>query len=137
MIALVTCLLTLPVHVCSQRTVRIKYEYYTNVSNYSTIAQAIQTNGIVSSKGSQAVVRQARAVLLVDANGNYDACQQPIDGSSCLNAVVIIHRGGNCTFSVKTTRARLCGAAGRSAFFLFLISTRDLSMKIVDGVTRC
>jgi hypothetical protein len=119
MIALVTCLLTFPVHVRSQRTTRVKYEYYSDVSSYSATVQEAQINGIVSSQGSQAVVRQARAFLFVDANGNFDACQQPVGVSSCLNAVAIIHRGGNCTFSVKTTRAKQCGAAGKAAFSSF------------------
>jgi hypothetical protein len=66
----------------------------------------------VSSRGSQSAVPYGQAFILMDGNGNYDGCQQPINSTIYSNGIAIIQRGGNCTFSVKITRAKQYGASG-------------------------
>jgi len=93
-------------------TTIITFEYYTPNSNYTNKTEDIRTNGIVSSRGSQAFVPRGQAFILTDINGNFDGCQQPINPLNYSNGIAIIQRGGNCTFSVKITRAKQYGAAG-------------------------
>lgn len=93
-------------------TTLISYEYYTPDSNFTTHIQDSQTNGFVSTRGSQNSVPNGRAFSLIDANGNADGCGQPINPVNVSNGIAIIQRGGNCTFSVKITRGKQYGAAG-------------------------
>ena len=90
----------------------INFQYYSPFSNYTNITEDSRTNGIVSTTGSQSTVRNGQAFILTDGNGNYDGCQQPINPIYYSNGIAIIQRGGNCTFSVKITRAKEYGAAG-------------------------
>jgi len=93
-------------------TTIINFEYYTPNSNYTNKTEDSRTNGIVSSRGSQSIVRNGQTFILTDINGNFDGCQQPINPLNYSNGVAIIQRGGNCTFSVKITRAKQYGASG-------------------------
>lgn len=90
----------------------LNFEYYTSASNYQNRTEDAFTNGLISSKGSQSKVRWGQAFVLVDANGNYDGCQAPTRARTYPGGIAIIQRGGNCTFSVKITRAKQYGAAG-------------------------
>jgi len=109
---LLLCIIFYPNLLNGQLTAIIKYEYYSLASNYSNITQEIQTNGIVSTKGSQSMVQNKQAFTLMDSNGKYDACQQTINPKTYLDGIAIIQRGGDCTFSVKITRAKQYGASG-------------------------
>jgi hypothetical protein len=111
------CIILLPEFVHGYMTMLINFEYYTPVSNYAIRKEDSRTNGIVSTKGSQSMVPFTYAFVFNDTNGNYDACQPPVPAQNYSNGIAIIQRGGNCTFSVKVTRARQCGAAGRSGSF--------------------
>lgn len=102
----------------SQMTAIITSEYYSLSSNYSNVVQVNQTNGVVSSSGSQIFVSKSSAFTLVDARGKYDACQQSINTMSYPKGIAIIQRGGNCTFSVKISRAKQYGAAGNLRKYL-------------------
>ncbi|CAF4257997.1 unnamed protein product, partial [Rotaria sordida] len=96
----------------SEMTAVITYEYYSLSSNYSNITYENQTNGVVSINGSRMHVLKGPAFTLVDSNGKYDGCHQANNTLNYSNGVAIIQRGGNCTFSVKITRAKQYGAAG-------------------------
>lgn len=109
---LLLCIIFYPNFLNGQLTAIIKYEYYSLVSNYSNITQETQINGMVSSTGSQSIVRNGPAFVLMDSNGKYDGCQQAIHPMNYSNGVAIIQRGGDCTFSVKITRAKQYGASG-------------------------
>lgn len=106
------CIIFYPDIISGQLTAIIKYEYYSSLSNYSNITQEIQTNGIVSTKGSQTMVRNRPAFILIDSNGKNDGCQSPVNSVAFTNGIAIIQRGGDCTFSVKITRAKQYGASG-------------------------
>ena len=108
------CIIVLPEFVHGYMTMLINFEYYTPVSNYVVRKEDSRTNGIVSTKGSQSIVPFTYAFVFNDTNGNYDACQPSVPMKNYPNGIAIIQRGGNCTFSVKVTRAKQCGAAGRS-----------------------
>ncbi|CAF2644604.1 unnamed protein product [Rotaria sp. Silwood2] len=95
----------------SQMTAIITYEYYSLSSNYLNLTYENKTNGVVSSKGSQMQVQKGPAFTIVDSYGKYDGCQQAINTLNYSNGIAIIQRGGNCTFSVKITRAKQYGAA--------------------------
>lgn len=94
-------------------TTIITYEYLTSHTNYINKTQDSRTNGILSTRGSQTMVRRRSAVVLTDINGSFDGCQESINANSVNNSIAIIQRGGNCTFSVKITRAKQYGAAGK------------------------
>lgn len=94
-------------------TTIITFEYFTPQSNYLNRTQDSRTNGILSTRGSQALVRRRSAVVLTDVHGNFDGCQDAVNAMSVNNSIAIIQRGGNCTFSVKITRAKQYGAAGK------------------------
>jgi hypothetical protein len=118
-------IILLPKHIQSYTTI-INFEYYTAATNYQNRTEDTQTNGIVSSRGSQSKVRLGQAFVLVDSNGNYDGCQEPLQPRNYPSGIAIIQRGGNCTFSVKITRASQLGAAGdieklASHSYLFLV----------------
>jgi cytochrome c-type biogenesis protein CcmE len=115
---LLLCIIFYPNFLNGQLTAIIKYEYYSSLSNYSNITQEIQTNGIISTKGSQSMVQNKQAFTLMDSNGKYDACQQTINPRIYSNGIAIIQRGGDCTFSVKITRAKNLGASGNSEIHL-------------------
>ena len=106
------CIILFTKSVRCYTTTTITFEYYTSSSNYQTRIEDSRTNGIVSTKGSQLSVSWGQAFALVDAAGNYDGCQEAIHPSNYSNGIAIIQRGGNCTFSVKITRAKQSGAAG-------------------------
>ncbi|CAF1371629.1 unnamed protein product [Rotaria magnacalcarata] len=109
-----TCLLYIiiyPTLIYSQMTAIITYEYYSVSSNYLNLTQENLTNGVVSSKGSQMLVPKGPAFILIDSQGKYDGCLQPINTSNYSKGIAIIQRGGNCTFSVKISRAKQYGAA--------------------------
>jgi len=112
LIYFILCIILCPNYIQSTLTTLINFEYYTPNSNYTNKTDDTLTNGIVSSRSSQSTVRQGQAFILTDINGNFDACQQPINPLNYSNGVAIIQRGGNCTFSVKITRAKQYGAAG-------------------------
>jgi hypothetical protein len=109
---LLLCIIFYPNFLNGQLTAIIKYEYYSSLSNYSNLTQETQINGVVSTKGSQSIVRNKQAFILMDSNGRYDACQQTINPRTYSDGVAIIQRGGDCTFSVKITRAKELGASG-------------------------
>lgn len=106
------CIILLPKYIHSYTTTIINFEYYSLFSNYTNKTEDTRTNGIVSTKGCQATVRNGRAFIFIDGNGYYDGCQQPINPTNYSNGIAIIQRGGNCTFSVKITRAKEYGASG-------------------------
>ena len=106
------CIIFFPNFLNGQLTATIKYEYYSVSSNYSNRTEESQTNGIVSTRGSQSPVFNRPAFVLMDSRKNYDACQQPINNVTYSNGIAIIQRGGDCTFSVKITRAKQFGASG-------------------------
>jgi hypothetical protein len=106
------CIIFSPNFLHGQMTAIIKYEYYSSTSNYSNVTEDTLTNGIVSSQGSQSAVQNGQAFTLVDSNGRYDACHPSINTANYSNGVAIIQRGGDCTFSVKITRAKQYGASG-------------------------
>lgn len=112
-ISFLLCIIIFPKSIQTTMTTIINFEYYTSNSNYTNKTEDIQTNGIVSSRGSQLSVRPGPAFILTDINGNFDGCQQPINNKTYSNGIAIIQRGGNCTFSVKITRAKQYGASGR------------------------
>jgi hypothetical protein len=93
-------------------TTLINFEYYTSNSNYTNKTEDIRTDGIVSTSGSHSIIRNGQAFVLTDSNGNFDGCQDAINALNYSNGIAIIQRGGNCTFSVKITRAKQYGAAG-------------------------
>ena len=95
-----------------QWSAKIEYQYYTLETNYVNLSEKIETDGLVSSQSVDAIPFGS-AFLLVDGNQNYDACQTPINTETVSNGIAIIHRGGDCTFSVKITRAKHFGAAGK------------------------
>jgi len=105
------CIIFYPNFLNGQLTAIIKYEYYSSLSNYSNLTQETQINGVVSTKGSQSIVRNKQAFTLMDSNGRYDACQQTINPRTYSDGVAIIQRG-DCAFSVKITRAKELGASG-------------------------
>ncbi|CAF0997672.1 unnamed protein product [Adineta ricciae] len=105
------CIIFFPNFLNGQLTATIKYEYYSVSSNYSNRTEESQTNGIVSTRGSQSPVFNRPAFVLIDSRKNYDACQQPINNVTYSNGIAIIQRGGDCTFSVKITRAKQFGAS--------------------------
>lgn len=106
------CIIFYPNLIHGQLTAIIKYEYYSSLSNYLNLTQEIQTNGVVSTQGSQTIVRDRSAFILIDSNGKYDGCQPSINRITYPNGIAIIQRGGDCTFSVKITRAKQYGASG-------------------------
>ncbi len=114
------CIIFYPNLLYGQLTAILKYEYYSSLSNYQNITQETQTNGVVSSKGSQSMVRNSQAFTLLDSYGRYDGCHPALNSLNYSNGTAIIQRGGDCTFSDKITRARQYGAAGN----LFIHSTR-------------
>ena len=93
-------------------TAIIRYEYYSSSSNYSSRIEENQINGIVSSQGNQKLIHRGSAFTLIDSNGRHDGCQSPTDQANYSNGIAILHRGGNCTFSIKITRAEQYGAKG-------------------------
>lgn len=105
-------ILLYPQIIHSALTSIINSEYYTIQSNYTNKTEDVQKDGVVSTTGSRSNIPNGPAFVIVDANGNYDACQTPISMRNVSNGIAIIQRGGNCTFSVKITRARQYGAAG-------------------------
>jgi hypothetical protein len=109
---LLLCIIFYPNFLNGQLTAIIRYEYYSPSSNYLNITQETETNGIVSSTGSQSPVQNGQAFVLKGSDRNYDACQNTINPKTYINGVAIIQRGGDCTFSVKVTRARGYGASG-------------------------
>lgn len=113
-LCLVCIILSLPSHTHAYMTAIINFEYYTPNSNYVNRSEDTRTNGVVSNRGSQSAVRNRPAFLLMDANGGFDACQAPINARYYSNGIAIIQRGGNCTFSVKITRAAQYGASGEN-----------------------
>lgn len=113
LIYFILCIIQLPNYVQCYITTIINFEYYSPYSNYSNKTEETQTNGFVSTKGSQSIVRNGRAFILTDVNGNNDGCERPINPLNISNGIAIIQRGGNCTFSVKITRAKACGASGK------------------------
>jgi hypothetical protein len=106
------CIIFLMPRIQSHTTSMINYEYFSPTSDYRNRSEDMRTNGIVSTRGSQSLVRQRSTFVLRDINGNYDACQTPINVGNYSNSIAIIQRGGNCTFSVKITRAKQYGASG-------------------------
>ena len=106
-------LILLSQSIYADTTAMIQYEYFSAESNYSNITQRSETNGLVSSQGSQSPIQRAQAFLLLDAYGRYDACQPPLSSQIYSNGIAIIQRGGDCSFSVKITRAKQFGASGR------------------------
>ncbi|CAF3148585.1 unnamed protein product [Rotaria socialis] len=92
-------------------TAIITYEYYSASSKYLNLTQENLTNGIVSSKGSQMLVPKGPAFILMDSQGKYDGCLQRVNIFNYSKGIAIIQRGGNCTFSVKISRAKQYGAA--------------------------
>ncbi|UJR31223.1 hypothetical protein I4U23_018727 [Adineta vaga] len=105
------CIILLSKSVQSYTTTIINFEYYTSSSNYQNRTEDGRTNGIVSTKGSQSKISLNQAFVLLDGNGNYDGCQESNRPLNYSNGIAIIQRGGNCTFSVKITRAKQYGAA--------------------------
>ncbi|CAF2557552.1 unnamed protein product [Rotaria sp. Silwood2] len=105
------CIILLPKYIQCYITTMITYEYYLSDSNFTNKTEETQTNGFVSTKGGQSAVRHGKAFILTDINGNFDACEQPTNPINISNGIAIIHRGGNCTFSVKITRAKQYGAS--------------------------
>ena len=93
-------------------TAILNFEYYTPNSNYVNRIEDTRTNGVVSDRGSQFAVHNRPAFVLMDINGSFDACRTPINAGNYSNGIAIIQRGGNCTFSVKITRAKQYGASG-------------------------
>lgn len=91
----------------------ITYEYFSPLSNYTTRVEENQTDGIVASRFSQVSVFRRPSFSLVDSNGNFYGCQQTTNSISVHYFVAIIQRGGNCTFSVKISRAKQLGASGK------------------------
>ena len=96
----------------SLKTTVITYQYYLPSSNYSNISQNAQTDGVISLNGNQIIVQNGRAFTLRDSTGKSDGCPQPVDNSNYSNSVAIIQWDGNCTLSVKITRAKQCGTTG-------------------------
>lgn len=106
-------ILLYPQIIHSSITSIINFEYYTANSNYTNKTENIQKDGVVSTTGSRSNIPNGLAFVLVDAKGNTDACQTPTSMANVSNGIAIIQRGGNCTFSVKITRAKQYGAAGK------------------------
>ncbi|CAF0874763.1 unnamed protein product [Rotaria sordida] len=106
------CIILLPKYIQCYMTTIITHEYYSPESNFTNKTYETQTNGFVSTKGSQTIVRNGKAFILTGINGNFDGCEQPINPMNIANGIAIIQRGGNCTFSVKITRAKQYGASG-------------------------
>jgi len=106
------CIIFYPHFLHGQMTAIITYQYYSSSSNYSNLTQQTQTNGIVSTKGSQSAVPYGQAFTLINSRRSYDACQKPINTFKYSNGIAIIPRGGDCTFSVKITYAKQYGASG-------------------------
>jgi hypothetical protein len=107
------CIIFYPKYLHGQSAAVIRYEYYSAASKYLNITEDALTTGVVSSRGSQSAVRNAQAFILVDAYGRYDGCQPSVKLVNTSNRVAIIQRGGDCTFSVKITRAKTYGASGK------------------------
>ncbi|CAF1510330.1 unnamed protein product [Rotaria sp. Silwood1] len=105
------CIILLPKYIQCYMTTIITHEYYSPESNFTNKTDETQTNGFVSTKGSQSIVRNAKAFILTDINGTFDGCKQPINPMNISNGIAIIQRGGNCTFSVKITHAKQYGAS--------------------------
>ena len=93
-------------------TTIITFEYYSQFSNYTNKTEETKTDGFVSTRGSQSMVENAQAFILTDKNSNSNGCEQPTNIRNISNRVAIIQRGGNCSFSVKITRAKQYGATG-------------------------
>lgn len=106
------CIIIFPKSIQTTMTTIINFEYYTSISNYTNKTEDLRTNGIVSSRGSQFIVGPGPAFILTDSYGNYDGCQPSINTKFYPDGIAIIQRGGNCTFSVKITRAKQLGATG-------------------------
>ena len=96
-----------------QFTATLQYQFYSPVSSYQTTTEEIQRNGMVSSKGAQSPVYNRSVFTMMDVFGRYDGCQPASSPMNHFNAVAIVQRGGDCTFSMKITRAKQYGAAGR------------------------
>lgn len=96
----------------AQLTATIKYSFYSPLSNYSNLTEYIQTNGIVSSKGSQLNLDTSQAFVWLTKTRHYDSCHDALNPKIYTNSIAIIQRGGDCTFSMKITRARQYGARG-------------------------
>lgn len=107
-------ILLYPTIIHSSITTLISFEYYLASTNYTNKTDDVQRDGVVSSTGSRLIVPNGPAFVLPDISGNYDACQKPTLSANISNGIAIIRRGGNCTFSVKITRAKEYGAAGKS-----------------------
>lgn len=90
----------------------IEYEYFSSSGNSSSIQRFNQTDGIIPSTSKLTPIQRARVFILVDANGDYDACQPSIKPPNFNNGVAVIQRGGDCTFYTKIMRARQYNASG-------------------------
>jgi hypothetical protein len=102
----------LPAHSQSYMTSIITFQYYSPYHNYTNTTEDTRTNGIVSTRSSQTIIRDRPAFVMTDAYGNFDACKKPIHANNFNNGIAIIQRGGNCTFSMKITQAKQHGASG-------------------------
>ncbi|CAF2033214.1 unnamed protein product [Rotaria magnacalcarata] len=104
------CIVLSPKYIQCYVTTMISYEYYSSDSNFLNKTEDSQTNGFVSTRGGQDAVLNGKAFILIDSNGFFYGCGQPANPMYVSNGVAIIQRGGNCTFSVKITRAKQYGA---------------------------
>ncbi|CAF3320916.1 unnamed protein product [Rotaria socialis] len=104
------CIILLPKYIQCYLTTVISYEYYSSDSNFLNKTEDTQTNGFVSTRGGQSAVLNGKAFILIDSSGVSDGCRQSTNSLNVSNGVAIIQRGGNCTFSVKITRAKQYGA---------------------------
>lgn len=107
------CAVLCPHLLHGQLTAILKYEYYSPATHYFNITQETHINGFVSSRGSHSTVFNGSVFTMMDVTGRYDACQPPWNSKIYSNGIAVIQRGGDCTFSVKITRAKQYGAAGR------------------------
>lgn len=100
----------------AELTAIIDYTYLTPLSNFTNATRQVQTNGLIASRSSQIPVIDGRAFVLIDANLSYDGCQPSVSVPNHPGGVAIVPRGGDCTFSVKISRAKQLGAAGNDVF---------------------
>lgn len=112
------CIIFYPSLIYSQYTAIIKFEYYNASSNYTRLVRENNTNGIISSKSNRTIIPSGPAFTFLSVSGKYDACHPPLRNTSYPSGIAIIQRGGNCTFSVKTTRAKKLGAKGDLRFHI-------------------
>jgi hypothetical protein len=111
-IILIECFFFPVMSLAGPMTGLIKYEYYTVESNFTNIVMQTVRNGMISTSGSRSFVDRAQAFVFIDINEQYDACQTPVNNATHQNSIAIIRRGGDCTFSIKITRAKGLGALG-------------------------